>query len=130
MDLGGAHLIVGLLVFAVFAVTGKFMHADFPDKEIIAQEFRLLMRSRHIYNFAFESYSYSARTLFSARAANVAQNFANHRLDAFNFRKPFAHLRILLRNLFAGGVFQFEPLRFVYDACRNGFSFIQPVSLE
>jgi hypothetical protein len=25
------------------------MRADFPDKEIIAQEFRLLMRSRHIY---------------------------------------------------------------------------------
>lgn len=25
------------------------MRADFPDKEIISQEFRLLMRSRHIY---------------------------------------------------------------------------------
>lgn len=49
INLGGAHLIFGLLVFAVFAVTGKFMRADFPDKEIIAQEFRLLMRSRHIY---------------------------------------------------------------------------------
>lgn len=44
-----AHLIFGLIVFVVFLVTGKFMRVDFPDKEIIPQEFRLLMRSRHIY---------------------------------------------------------------------------------
>jgi uncharacterized membrane protein len=43
------HLIFGILVFVVFLVTGKFMRVDFPDKEIISQEFRLLMRSRHIY---------------------------------------------------------------------------------
>jgi cytochrome b subunit of formate dehydrogenase len=44
-----AHLLFGIIIFIVFLVTGKFMRADFPDKEIIAQEFRLLMRSRHIY---------------------------------------------------------------------------------
>jgi hypothetical protein len=44
-----AHLIFGILVFVVFLITGRFMRADFPDKEIISQEFRLLMRSRHIY---------------------------------------------------------------------------------
>jgi di/tricarboxylate transporter len=44
-----AHLIFGIVVFVVFLVTGRFMRADFPDKEIISQEFRLLMRSRHIY---------------------------------------------------------------------------------
>lgn len=44
-----AHLIFGVIVFAIFLVTGRFMRADFPDKEIIPQEFRLLMRSRHIY---------------------------------------------------------------------------------
>ncbi|MET0753529.1 MAG: hypothetical protein ABWZ66_09155 [Pyrinomonadaceae bacterium] len=43
------HLIFGLIVFVVFLITGRFMRADFPDKEIISQEFRLLMRSRHIY---------------------------------------------------------------------------------
>jgi hypothetical protein len=43
------HLIVGLLMFAVFVTTGKFMRVDFPDKEAIPQELRLLMRSRHIY---------------------------------------------------------------------------------
>lgn len=43
------HLILGLSVFAVFVTTGKFMRIDFPDKEIIPQELRLLMRSRHIY---------------------------------------------------------------------------------
>jgi uncharacterized membrane protein len=44
-----AHLIFGLIGFVVFLMTGKFMRWDFPDKEIIPQEFRLLMRSRHIY---------------------------------------------------------------------------------
>ncbi len=43
------HLIFGLALFAVFAVTGKYMRVDFPDKEIIPQDLRLLMRSRHIY---------------------------------------------------------------------------------
>jgi len=43
------HLIFGLIVFVVFTVTGKFMRWDFPDKELIPQDLRLLMRSRHIY---------------------------------------------------------------------------------
>lgn len=43
------HLIFGILLFIVFAVTGKFMRWDFPDKEIIPQDLRILMRSRHIY---------------------------------------------------------------------------------
>lgn len=43
------HLVFGLLLFVVFLVTGQFMRADFPDKEAISQELRLLMRSRHIY---------------------------------------------------------------------------------
>ena len=49
INLANAHLVFGLLVFVAFAVTGGFMRADFPDKEAIAQEFRFLMRSRHIY---------------------------------------------------------------------------------
>ena len=44
-----AHLIFGLIVFVVFLVTGKFMRVDFPDKETIPQDLRMLMRSRHIY---------------------------------------------------------------------------------
>lgn len=47
--MANAHLIFGALVFVVFLITGRFMRTDFPDKEIISQEFRLLMRSRHIY---------------------------------------------------------------------------------
>jgi MFS family permease len=43
------HLIVGALLFIAFLVTGRLMRQDFPDKEIIDQEFRMLMRSRHIY---------------------------------------------------------------------------------
>lgn len=43
------HLIFGLIAFLVFTVTGNYMRADFPDKDIIPQELRLLMRSRHIY---------------------------------------------------------------------------------
>ena len=44
-----AHLIFGLILFIVFTQTGEYMRADFPDKEAISQELRLLMRSRHIY---------------------------------------------------------------------------------
>jgi len=44
-----AHLIFGVIIFIIFLITGKFMRVDFPDKEIIPQDFRLLMRSRHIY---------------------------------------------------------------------------------
>lgn len=43
------HLIFGLALFFVFTTTGSYMRADFPDKDGIPQEFRLLMRSRHIY---------------------------------------------------------------------------------
>lgn len=43
------HLVFGLVLFGVFLVTGHYMRADFPDKEAINQELRLLMRSRHIY---------------------------------------------------------------------------------
>ena len=43
------HLIFGIFVLVIFLVTGRYMRVDFPDKEIIPQDFRLLMRSRHIY---------------------------------------------------------------------------------
>ena len=36
-------------MFVVFVTTGSYMRADFPDKDAIPQELRLLMRSRHIY---------------------------------------------------------------------------------
>ena len=43
------HLIFGLVLFVAFLVTGQFMRHDFPDKSLIDQDFRILMRSRHIY---------------------------------------------------------------------------------
>ena len=43
------HLIFGIAMFIVFVTTGKYMRVDFPDKDIIPQDLRLLMRSRHIY---------------------------------------------------------------------------------
>jgi hypothetical protein len=43
------HLIVGSLGFIAFVVTGRFMRIDFPDKDLITPELRILMRSRHIY---------------------------------------------------------------------------------
>ena len=42
-------MIFGLALFVVFLVTGQYMRADFPDKDAIPQDLRLLMRSRHIY---------------------------------------------------------------------------------
>ncbi len=44
-----AHLVFGVLLFVAFAITGKLMRVDFPDKDAIPQDLRLLMRSRHIY---------------------------------------------------------------------------------
>ncbi|MFL6467167.1 MAG: hypothetical protein ACJ72Z_04330 [Pyrinomonadaceae bacterium] len=43
------HLIFGIALFFVFTQTGTLMRTDFPDKEAIPQDLRLLMRSRHIY---------------------------------------------------------------------------------
>ena len=43
------HLIFGLIVFVIFLITGRFMRIDFPDKELISPELRILMRSRHLY---------------------------------------------------------------------------------
>ncbi|MFN2501169.1 MAG: hypothetical protein ABR530_04065 [Pyrinomonadaceae bacterium] len=43
------HLIFGVVVFFVFTTTGTYMRADFPDKDAIPQDLRILMRSRHIY---------------------------------------------------------------------------------
>ncbi|MEP6850713.1 MAG: hypothetical protein ABI999_17785 [Acidobacteriota bacterium] len=43
------HLILGALVFIIFVTTGRLMSVDFPDKDAITPELRLLMRSRHIY---------------------------------------------------------------------------------
>jgi hypothetical protein len=47
--MGWFHLILGLIVFVVFVTTGKYMRIDFPDKDAISPELRILMRSRHIY---------------------------------------------------------------------------------
>ena len=38
------HLVFGVLLFFVFTTTGSYMRADFPDKDAIPQELRLLMR--------------------------------------------------------------------------------------
>jgi len=43
------HLIFGILLFVAFVVTGRYMRVDFPDKDLISPELRILMRSRHIY---------------------------------------------------------------------------------
>ena len=43
------HLVFGIVLFFVFTTTGSYMRADFPDKDAIPQDLRLLMRSRHIY---------------------------------------------------------------------------------
>ncbi len=43
------HLVFGIVLFVVFLITGQYMAADFPDKQVIPQDLRLLMRSRHIY---------------------------------------------------------------------------------
>ncbi len=43
------HIIFGIIMLIVFLTTGRFMRQDFPDKDLISPELRILMRSRHIY---------------------------------------------------------------------------------
>jgi hypothetical protein len=43
------HIIFGIVLLIVFLTTGRFMRWDFPDKDLIPPELRVLMRSRHIY---------------------------------------------------------------------------------
>jgi uncharacterized membrane protein len=43
------HLAVGIVLFIAFCVTGRMMRLDFPDKDVIPPDLRILMRSRHIY---------------------------------------------------------------------------------
>src|SRR5215207_2355956 len=75
------HLIVGVLMFVVFVMTGKFMRIDFPNKEAIPQELRLLMRSRHIYilfsaliHIVLGSY-YQVRTQTAAKILQYSGSF-------------------------------------------------------
>ena len=75
------HLIFGLVMFVVFVTTGKFMRMDFPDKEAIPQDLRLLMRSRHIYilfsaliHLSIAAY-YQVRTQTAAKVLQYAGSF-------------------------------------------------------
>lgn len=43
------HVAIGAVLFVVFCITGRMMRVDFQDKDLIPQDLRLLMRSRHIY---------------------------------------------------------------------------------
>jgi len=43
------HLAIGIILFIAFCVTGRMMRLDFPDKEMMPQDLRILVRSRHIY---------------------------------------------------------------------------------
>lgn len=43
------HLTIGIVGFIVFVITGRYMRIDFPDKDLMTPELRILMRSRHIY---------------------------------------------------------------------------------
>lgn len=67
------HLIFGILLFVAFLVTGQFMRADFPDKEIISQELRLLMRSRHIYILFSSLIHLALGSYLSIQAANAVR---------------------------------------------------------
>jgi hypothetical protein len=75
------HLIFGIVMFVVFVTTGKFMRVDFPDKDAIPQELRILMRSRHIYilfsaliHLSIAAY-YKVRTQTAAKILQYAGSF-------------------------------------------------------
>ena len=67
------HLIFGLVMFVVFVTTGKFMRVDFPDKDAIPQELRILMRSRHIYILFSALIHLSIATYYQVRTQTAAK---------------------------------------------------------
>lgn len=71
------HLVFGLVLFVVFTQTGSFMRADFPDKEAIPQELRLLMRSRHIY-ILFSSLIHVALGVYMRMSPETSQRLLQY----------------------------------------------------
>ena len=67
------HLIFGLVMFVVFVTTGKFMRVDFPNKDAIPQELRILMRSRHIYILFSALIHLSIATYYQVRTQTAAK---------------------------------------------------------
>ncbi len=43
------HKYLGLIVIVIFLLTGQYMDFYYPDKEVIGEGMRMMLRSRHIY---------------------------------------------------------------------------------
>ena len=78
------HLVFGLLLFVVFTTTGSYMRADFPDKDAISQELRVLMRSRHIY-ILFSSLIHLALGAYFQIRPNLGAKILQYAGSAFLF---------------------------------------------
>ena len=72
-----AHLIFGLALFVVFVMTGNYMRVDFPDKDVISQDLRLLMRSRHIY-ILFNALIHIALGIYLQKRPRLWQRLAQY----------------------------------------------------
>jgi len=123
--MGKAHLFFGIVVFIIFLITGRFMRADFPDKEIISQEFRLLMRSRHIY-ILLSSFIHILLGLY----LEISREKARKYLQISGSFVLFAGTFLLIYAFFYETLFRSEPLRFVCDFGRNDTSFIRQNSCK
>jgi hypothetical protein len=66
------HLVIGIVLFFIFTETGRRMRIDFPDKDLIPQDLRILTRSRHIY-ILFNSLIFIVLGVYFRWAPRIAQ---------------------------------------------------------
>jgi hypothetical protein len=78
------HLTFGLLLFVAFTVTGRWMRIDFPDKDAIPADLRLLMRSRHIY-ILFSALMHLLLGVYLTINADIFVRIAQYLASAFLF---------------------------------------------
>ena len=71
------HMIFGIVLFFVFTQTGAYMRVDFPDKDVIPQDLRLLMRSRHIY-ILFSSLIHVALGVYMRMSPETSQRLLQY----------------------------------------------------
>lgn len=82
------HLIFGILLAIVFAVTGQYMRADFPDKEVMDPMLRVLTRSRHIY-ILFNALMHILLGLYLTLSARKPQKWLQIAGSTFLFAAAF-----------------------------------------
>lgn len=92
------HQIFGILVVVVFLLTGQYMDFYYPDKTLISEGMRMMLRSRHIY-------------ILLGGLVNIAVGayFSWHRESWRKALQMAGSILLLIATLFCVGAFFYEP---------------------